>query len=221
MPRLYFTSWHISDLPSEGRLALKAEGCSGTRCSLFAVLCDSSGSQRYSCFHVARSLLRSSLEMINSSRARHSSFGWASYGMSQNVISRSTGLWGSVGMLFLTSVVGAMTPSLNGRVGNKLVPLTRLRGIISSLTLQPYGWWAYQVLLSSPSWHCWGFCQICCCWAEYRRMDSPCPFCSINDLDNEAFTPSNGAFSLRVMGGGLNKSTALDWSSVLQQHGLQ
>lgn len=43
-----------------------------------------------------------------------------------------------------------------GDLGNKLVPLTWLRGIISSLTLQPYGWWAYQVLLSSPSWHCQG-----------------------------------------------------------------
>lgn len=51
-----------------------------------------------------------------------------------------------------------------------------------------------------------GFCQICCCWAEYRQRDSPCPFCFINYLDNEAFTPSNGAFRLRVRAGGLNES---------------
>lgn len=38
-------------------------------------------------------------------------------------------------------------------------------------------------------------------------MDSPCPFCFINDLDNEAFTPGNGAFSLRARGGGLSELT--------------
>lgn len=66
-----------------------------------------------------------------------------------------------------------------------------------------------------------GFCQICRCWAEYRRMDSPCPFCLINDLDNEAFTPSNGAFRLRVRAGGLNEPTLTVQSGVQQEHGSQ
>lgn len=52
-------------------------------------------------------------------------------------------------------------------------------------------------------------------------MDSPWPFCFINDLDNEAFTPGNGAFRLGVRTGGLNESTALVHYSVQQEHGSQ
>lgn len=52
-------------------------------------------------------------------------------------------------------------------------------------------------------------------------MDSPCPFCFINDLDNKAFTPGNGALRLRVRAGGLNESTLPVQFGVQQEHGSQ
>lgn len=151
MSWLYFTSWQISDTPSEEDWPWRQEDAVG-----HAVLRDPKGRRWYSCFHVAHSLVKSPVKTIKALRVGHSFFWWASHGWAKSWWQEALEGEHEWEYSSLTVFVELWPHRWMGELGNKLVPLTWLRGIISSLTLQPYGRWAYQVLLSSPSWHCQG-----------------------------------------------------------------
>lgn len=149
MSWLCFTSWQILDMPSEEDWTWRQEDAVG-----HAVLCDSKENLWYPCFHVVCFHVKSQVKMIKAFRVGHSLVLVGFPRVSQKLKAlESKNEWGYSS---LTVLVELWPRHWMGDLGNKLVPLTWLRGIISSLTLQPYGWWAYQVLLSSPSWHCQG-----------------------------------------------------------------
>lgn len=148
---LYFTSWKISDPPSEEDWPWRQEDVVG-----HTVLWDTKGSWWNSCFHVAHSLVKSPVKKIKALRVGHSFFWWASHEWAKSWWQEALESEDEWEYSSLTVLVELWPHHWMAELGNKLVSFTWFRGIISSLTLQPYGWWAYQVLLSSPSWHCQG-----------------------------------------------------------------